>query len=186
VCNLKVDRADRKRLVAASAVTLLVLPLVIKESRRHAGDRPTAVAAVSPSGGLSASLGFGRDPVAAPTRAPATTTTTVGVLVGEPVPSTTVPPPASAASTLHPSIEGMASFMNPAPGQFGVAAPCFATADVKGSKLTVTDTDNGHTASCTVVRRGSLPGGVLVQLDATNFLTLEDLVQAPVPVTVSW
>jgi hypothetical protein len=200
VRNLKVDRTDRKRLLVVSAATLVALPLIIKENQRHAADRPASVAVLSPRG-LSASL-QGSDSDDQPTvrtsptaprstrptvaTVPATTTTTVGVLAPVPVPTTTIPVAASAAAAEGSSVEGYASYVNFAPGQFGVAVPCLVDPKVRGSHVTVTDTDNGHAVECTVVRRGALPNGVLLQLGENDFLTLEDLVQAPIPITASW
>jgi hypothetical protein len=52
--------------------------------------------------------------------------------------------------------------------------------------LTVTNLDNGHVTTCTVALKKSLPGGQLIVLDTPIFQELGDLIEAPVPVRVTW
>ncbi len=56
---------------------------------------------------------------------------------------------------------------------------------VIGARLVVTNTDNGHRVACRVVSN-DVPDGVTVVIDTDLFLDLADLVEAPVPVSLSW
>src|SRR4051794_10994301 len=53
--DLRLESGDRLRLVAASALTLVMLPVLWQENGTHA-DRPSVAAAVAPGGELAATL----------------------------------------------------------------------------------------------------------------------------------
>jgi hypothetical protein len=52
--------------------------------------------------------------------------------------------------------------------------------------LTVTNTDNGQTTTCTNSISTPLPAGVDIVLHTDLFTVISDLADAPVPVRISW
>jgi plastocyanin len=180
---LKIDRADRVRLIAATAVTLVALPLLMNENRNETEQRPPAVAAVGPAADLA--IGTRTTETTEP-GVPEGIATGQGYLGG----STTVVSNrtidiAVKAPKQRPTADGKAVFKRWAPWSTGVANPC-ATPLVKvGTTVTVTNLDNGHTTTCVNVSREGSADGVIV-LDTTVFEQIADLVQAPIPVQLSW
>jgi hypothetical protein len=151
------------------------------------------VAAVAPAGGeiaapLQGSSTSGDSaPAAAASRpsAPATTAAPPAFLIGASAPPAagvivigvpTTPPSTSAT--------GLATFSHWAPTW--VSNPCSAPGIPIGKTVTVTDTDNGHVATCVVVNHGPPPTNQIIVLDASVFGRLADLVQAPIPVPLLW
>ena len=55
-----------------------------------------------------------------------------------------------------------------------------------GTAVTVTNLDNGHTVKCVIADRTGVPDDRVIVLDTTVFEQLADLVEAPIPVTISW
>ena len=66
------------------------------------------------------------------------------------------------------------------------SAICYAVAAPLGSPLTITNLNNGKTVRCTNVFALVLPAGVDVIVHTPLFLQMANLVDAPLPVTVSW
>ena len=52
--------------------------------------------------------------------------------------------------------------------------------------MTVTNLDNGHTVTCVIAERTGVPDDQVIVLDTPVFEQLADLVEAPIPVTISW
>jgi hypothetical protein len=50
----------------------------------------------------------------------------------------------------------------------------------------VTNLDNGHLVECVVADRTGVPDDQLIVLDTPDFEQLADLVEAPIPVSISW
>jgi hypothetical protein len=55
-----------------------------------------------------------------------------------------------------------------------------------GVQLTVTNINNGRSIKCTSAFGVSVPAGVTVQLNSTQFTLLADLIDAPIPVKITW
>jgi hypothetical protein len=65
--------------------------------------------------------------------------------------------------------------------------PCTTALAPLGVKLTITDTDNGHTTTCVnSLSSKPLPAGVDIVLHTDLFAELSNLADAPVPVHISW
>ncbi len=189
--TLRVNPTDRRRLLAASVVTLVALPIVIHENRQQ--DREPTVAVVAPDAGLASQL----QPAAA---ASAGATATGGALTAVAAATTapvTAPPAASAAPATAAPVaaapvtapglptEGDATWDRWPAGSVPAGAPCVTPLAPLGSEVTVTNLDTGRRASCTVVDQAALPEGVIVKLDAPVFQTLADLGEQPIPVRLS-
>jgi hypothetical protein len=81
---------------------------------------------------------------------------------------------------------GRAQYRAWAPGEAFFERPCAFPYARGGTVLTVTNLDNGHSTTCTVALKKTLPGGQLIVLDTPIFQELGDLIEAPIPVRVTW
>jgi hypothetical protein len=189
-------------------LTLVMLPVLLNENASHT-DRPSVAAAVAPGGELAATLraadpsssgtSEGKSSVAADAAAsggaaaaPASHPTTStdpppGFLSGP----TTGPPPSVVAVAVPGPLPatfraGKASFRRWAPGAVSVSNPCATPYAKAGAKVTVTNQDNGRSATCVVVARSALDPGQIIVLDTSVFEQIADLGASPIPVTISW
>ena len=80
-------------------------------------------------------------------------------------------------------VEAIASFSN-----FDNAPDivCYFPEAPLGINVSVQNLNNGRTTTCTNVFRTSLPSGATMLLHTKVFESLANLVDAPIPVTVSW
>lgn len=186
--TLRIESADRKRLLVATAATMLALPLLVRENRAQQGERPDAVAAVAPGVDLAGPLR-----AASPsTDAPNDSTSERPAAPPEPPPTTSEAPVVTAApidiatpvSTSGSAAAGRATYRHLAttPG----AHWCATGAAPRNKTLHVLDLDNGHEITCTNISTRAPNDGDVVALDTELFKLLADLSQAPIPVTVSW
>ena len=63
---------------------------------------------------------------------------------------------------------------------------CYMPQAPLGIKISVQNLNNGRTATCTNVFRTTMPSGASMLLHTKVFESLANLVDAPIPVTVSW
>jgi hypothetical protein len=63
---------------------------------------------------------------------------------------------------------------------------CYSAAAPLGAELTVVNLNNGKSVKCDNVFAILLPAGVDIVLHSPLFLRIANLVDAPLPVTVSW
>ena len=184
----------------ASCLTIAALPVLLREGSQQRTNQPT-VAVVAPGGealaspldsGSSTTVAAGQPAPARPASpsAPETTTTadSASFLVGAPTTpdtagSITIAVPAPPSDTTQIVT---ASFKRWAKGSTWAADPCAAWFLKLGTRVTVTNLDNGHTATCTVVDRTGTAKSDVIVLDADIFAQLSDLVHAPIPVRISW
>jgi hypothetical protein len=192
---LRFEHGDRVRLVVASCLTLIALPVLLREGKDQRAERPPTVAAVAPRGEELASP---LNDETATTPAPATASTPA-----TPPPSTATtdsdPPaflsrvPATTPNTIVVAVPTEA----PATSQSGQATyrrwpaaskpdSCAAWFLKVGTKVSVTNLDNGHTVQCTITERTGVPTDDTIVLDTPTFSRLADLIEAPIPVTISW
>jgi hypothetical protein len=66
------------------------------------------------------------------------------------------------------------------------SAICYSAAAPLGSALIITNLNNGKSIACTNVFAIVLPAGIDVIVHTPLFLQIANLVDAPLPVTVSW
>jgi hypothetical protein len=181
VTNLLVERSDRMRLLVATALTVVALPLLLNETRN---DGSSAAAVVGPANELAA---VGKAAAAADTTEAPTSSTDGGFLGGP----TSAPPPvvidiAVPAAKPDKRATGRAGFKRWAPGTVAMMNPC-ATALVRtGATITVTNLDNGHTTTCVNIGTAGVPKGTDIVIQTEFFEQLGDVVQAPVPVELRW
>jgi len=123
-----------------------------------------------------------------------TTTTTVPPVVEKEIPESVIlggPPPiapSGSAAVAYPatspnSLTGRASFT-----AFGYSSNpvCFSAMTPVGVQLTITNINNGRSVKCTSAFGSSIPAGVSVQLNSNQFTQLADLIDAPIPVKITW
>ena len=167
--------SDRRRLFVVGALSLVLLPVFWWVSRGDDSVDSPAVAVAGPQGGIS---------LTSPTAPSTTDALPEPVILNGPVTAA----PGGSARIAYPSSEaarlsGNASFSN---FQGGPAYVCYAPEAPYGLVLRVTNLNNGRTTSCTNVVAPSIPPGTRIVLHTQVFLTLSDLVNAPIPVAVSW
>jgi hypothetical protein len=170
------------RLVVASVVTVVALPLVLSQ---RDGNEQTAVAAVGPASALAE----GRSATAPTAQEAAPSLAPSGFLTASPTstaPGVTVIDIAVKGPASADQAAGKATFKRWAPGQVNVANPCATPLVEVGRVLTVTNLDNGQSTRCVNVSARDLPKGQVVVLGDAVFQLIGDLAQAPVPVQVSW
>ena len=67
-----------------------------------------------------------------------------------------------------------------------VERPCSTLLAPPGLLVTVTNVDNGLSTTCTNTRGSSVPPGADISIDTDVYITIAELVEAPVPVRISW
>lgn len=90
-----------------------------------------------------------------------------------------VPPPASATEA-----RGLATFRRYV--DTTIARPCTTRLAPSGATITVTNLDNGMSTTCTNTLGVSVAAGSDMAIDMTLFTGIAELVDAPVPVRLSW
>ena len=123
-----------------------------------------------------------------------TTYTTVPPIVEDSVP---VPVILGGPAALPPS--GTAAIAQPAtsPNEYtGKAtftvlgyterAVCYSTTVPQGQNLVVTNINNGQSIKCLSVYSTLVPPGIAIVLHQSVFVKLSDLIDAPIPVKVTW
>jgi hypothetical protein len=98
-----------------------------------------------------------------------------------------VPPPvidnaATPAPQSTNTIQGNASYVQ----VVDTTTLCTAPQAPGGATVTITNLDNGMTVTCTNTLGVTIPTGLAIALDADLFVQIADLVDAPVPVRISW
>ncbi len=163
---------ERRRIALAAIVTILVLPLLMISQGDDTKTEDAAVEATTTTQ-LDADLGEESDDGSLEP-----------IILGGPSPIVRD----GSAQIAYPSsiligIQAIASFssFNNAPD-----IVCYIPEAPLGIKISVQNLNNGRTTTCTNVFRTSLPSGVTMLLHTKVFESLANLVDAPIPVTVSW
>lgn len=166
---------ERRRIVLATVVTIVALPAVWLLDR----DDPAPSPAVAAAG--------------VPTPAAATESESDDTFVPE-VPAfldntVVVPQPAvidiAVPDSVNPNeTEAMLTYKNYENIQ--VATPCSTVAAPSGARITVTNVDNGQSITCVNTLGMSIPIGSDMAIDINLYVKIADLVDAPIPVRISW
>ena len=128
----------------------------------------------------------------ATTTEPVVTTTTAlvdesipdPVILGGPAPLA----PSGSAAIAYPAVNpnertGVATFSNLGYTQTAV---CYSTVVPAGATVTVTNVNNGRTVKCTSVYSLLVPSGMDIMLHSSVFTKIANLIDAPIPVKISW
>ncbi len=165
---------DRRRLALASIFTVAALPALWIINRDDAGSAAPALGAAG-----VAHVGANQAPsTSAYTPDPPIFLNGPPAGVDPAVVDIIIPPGPTATEA-----SGKASFRRYADSS---KRPCTTALAPWGSVLTVTNTDNGQTTTCTNSISTALPAGVDIVLHTDLFTLISDLADAPVPVRISW
>ncbi len=166
---------ERRRIVLATVLTIVALPAVWLLDRDDPTPSPNVAAAGVPT------------PGAATEAAPADTfTPEVPAFLDNTV---VVPEPAvidiAVPDSVNPNLtEVKLTYKNYESIQVGT--PCTTVAAPSGARITVTNVDNGLSVTCVNTLGMSVPIGADMAIDINLYVTIADLVDAPVPVRISW
>ena len=167
---------DKRRIAVASLVTVSVLSLVwVFNSGSKNGDSSTATTCI----GCADTAG---------NSAPSTTEyephPPIFVGGGD---DETPPDPVSIATAPEPNAnEILTTTQFLRYGDTSGVRRCSTLLAPEGFELTVTNVDNGQSTTCTNTQGFEVPPGVGMVMDTTIFSEIGDLVDAPLPVRVSW
>ena len=106
------------------------------------------------------------------------------VILGGPAPLA----PSGSAAIAYPAVNpnertGVATFSNLGYTQTAV---CYSTVVPAGATVTVTNVNNGRTVKCTSVYSLLVPSGMDIMLHSSVFTKIANLIDAPIPVKISW
>lgn len=183
---IRLDRLDRRSVVAATVVTLVALPSLWLTSRND----PTVAPNVATAGvDLEASAAPGPSSSAAqdapdPLGNPGGVTWERPEFPLEPTPTTVRD---RVVTIAVPSDRSDRTVLTRATYRSSVVTPetCAARGLPLGTRVTVTNVDNGHAVTCTVsVVLGNASDDVVLHTSA--FAGIADLSASPVPVQVTW
>ena len=177
---LNLDVTDRRRLAFAAAFTIIALPAIWLFTRGEANSgtgAPTIAAA-----GVATPAGTGAGEAQDDDSAMGT---------GEPIfiDGPTTPPKPVVNQIVVPAeipgefTEGGATYKSDAGSG---ADTCGAPDAPYGAVLTVTNRDNGRTITCVNRAPTGLADGIELLLNTAQFSELAQLVDAPIPVRVTW
>ena len=172
---LNLDATDRRRLGFTAIATLVALPVVWLFAKADAAQRPTAPRVANTQESGDANVGRAGEPFGenGPIFIDGPTTPQKPAVIQIVVPA--VNPGAS--------LEGGASYNR----EVGVVGnTCSAPAVAAGTLITVTNRDNGRVVSCTNVPDVVTAPKIVIVLSSTLFAQIGALVDAPIPVRLTW
>jgi hypothetical protein len=192
------DAADRRRIVVATIITIAALPALWLTNRDDANTGNTSIAVVGGAGALEAAgdpsvtaESVQTTPNAAQPDASVDETPIDPFMPADPVylaGSSLAPPPAPSVVYADPGptrqYTGEATFRRWGP-EWGAQA-CQSPVAPANARLLVTNVNNGRTTTCTNVLTRPLSDGTILVLDTEAFLQIANLVDAPLPVQISW
>jgi hypothetical protein len=155
---------ERRRIVVLGLVTLLVvgaIRLIGGQSDAVVGDQTSTSSTRAPEGEIPEPVILGGPSPLAPTG------------------SAIIAYPAESPS----SIDGLATFSNLGYTQTPV---CYSTVAPIGMEITITNVNNGRKIRCTNVYSVLVPYGMSVLMHSSLFVEIANLIDAPLPVRISW
>ena len=156
---------ERRRLVILGALTLIVLPFVWPDSGGES-TTPTTITTTT------AAPEIGGVEIPSP------------VYLGGPAPIA----PSGTAAIAYPqvignTVTGLASYVT---SGYAEQPICSAIDAPNGITITVTNINNGRKITCTNIFSLLVPNGISVVMYITVFQKLADVVDAPIPVKITW
>jgi hypothetical protein len=160
---VNLEYVDRRRLVFATIITIVALPTLWLTSRDQASDGTLQPVAAAMNGGAPVFM-------AGPTTPPA------------PEPEIALASPPTEQAT------GRATFRRWDSSTVATirASPCQTAVAPLGSRLTITNVNNGRSVRCVNMVLDTPPDGALVVLHTDALLAIGELADAPLPVRVNW
>jgi hypothetical protein len=168
------DVHERRRIVLASALTLVALPTLWLLDRDDPAASPNVAAAGMPTPVVTAA-------------GPTVTSAPEMPVFLDPNGAMPAAPVVASAATAPPAgdneIVGKGTFKR---FQGATVPSCTVRSAPGGALITVTNIDNGLSLTCTNDLSVTTLGGVIVTIDTDLYLTIANLVDTPVPVRVDW
>jgi len=157
---------ERRRLLVLGVITLIALPFIWPDSGDSSSANTTAASVTTTTAPT------GDTEIPAP------------VFLGGPEPIA----PTGSAAIAYPQIVGQSVTGTATYSNLGYTeSPVCSSIDAPiGITITVTNVNNGRKVTCTNVFSLLVPVGISVVLHSTVFEKLADVVDAPIPVTISW
>lgn len=165
---------QRRRIVVLTVITLILFPILRSCSGNNSSESLTTATTIDPAfSTIAPSSGVVSDEESPPP-----------IILSGPAPivqdgSAQIAYPATETSGLQ-LIASFSNFDN-APD-----VVCFVPAAPFGLTLTIKNINNGRTTNCTNVYRETMPAGATALLHTKVFERVSNLVDAPIPVNVSW
>ena len=160
---------ERRRLVVAATVTIVAFPaLWLFEG--DAAEDPSATSAVATTDLFPLASVDPGIPVYLDNPSPVVAPAVIDIAVPEPPGSQD----ARGAATFRRYVDA------------AVERPCTTALAPPGVELTITNVDNGLSTTCTNTRGRAVPPGADISIDTDVYMTIAELVEAPVPVRISW
>ena len=179
--------ADRRRLVFATIVTIVALPTLWLTSRDEASDGGLNPVAAAVNGRPLAEAARGGT-TSTSTSPPPATADDEPVFMAGPT-ALPVPEPAVASPVLSgEQASGRATFRrwDGATVTQVRAHPCQTFLTPPGTRLTVTNVNNGRSVRCVNVTAEVPPQNAIIVLHTEALLAIGELADAPLPVRVTW
>lgn len=168
---------ERRRVVLATAFTLVALPAIWLFDRDEPTVSPGVAAAGVPTPEVASVAGPEADVADTEPEIPIFLENTV-VVVAPAVIDVALPDAPG-----DDELQGSASFKRFDPLS---DRKCAAPGVPPNTLITVTNINNGLSITCRSTNGVSVPYGITVAIDTDLFVEIADLVSAPVPVRVSW
>jgi hypothetical protein len=178
---------DRRRLLLATALTVVALPALWWANQSGSAAPNVATAGIAVGDGGSPAAPAGADTVGAPEAA--ANAANASDAAGSEAPVFLDGPSGQVGAGLSeiavPAAPGVASISTAATFRSDLAttSTCTFPGLTTGTKVTILNLDNGRTATCTAVLGASGAPDVLV-LHTDLFATIADLTDAPIPVEI--
>jgi len=161
---------ERRRLVLATTLTVVALPVLWLIDRDDSDDGAAAVVTTVADAALPSDTQDPGVPVFLDNTTPVVPPAVIDIAVPE-APGTRE---ASGDATFKRYVD--------AP----VERPCTTSLAPPGVVLTVTNVDNGSSTTCTNTRSITVPPGADIAIDTQVYVSIAELAEAPVPVRISW
>lgn len=164
---------DRNRMTVAAVLTALALPLLFMASGRSAGS---SGAPATTTTSTTIKSGLPTDP-STEADAPANLS---GPVVGDPNGTGQIAYPADNSGRM---LRGMASYRR-LPDS--AATGCSTGLVPLGAEITVRNLNNGRKTTCTNINVGAVPAGIDIVVNTSLFESIAELIDAPLPVELTW
>ncbi len=162
--------AERRRLVVAAAITLIAVPALLLSGNDSSSSTNTT--SIVPSAVLIAP---NDSEPAEPAFLPENNDLQAPEII-----TVNVPAPPSGSN-----VKGTASFIRWRGDLLGLR-PCATPHALIGAVITVTNLNNSRSLECNNVSIQALPGGHIILIHTDVFLDIADLIDAPIPVQISF
>jgi hypothetical protein len=161
---------ERRRLVVAAAITLIAVPALLLSNNNSSSSANTTSTSPSP-----VSVAPTDSEPAEPAFLPENNGSQAPEII-----TVNVPAPPSGSI-----VKGNASYIRWQGDLLGLR-PCATPHALIGAIITVTNLNNGRSLECNNVSIQALPGDNIVLVHTEVFLEIADLIDAPIPVQISF